>query len=444
MDTYTVKWNLKRSWGGFLGILSNVPGYVISAKALKADVALRDSKQLARQVDREKKNVTETEKEVAGASGEAAEKAKSKLEAARKKLASLEEEYKKTSALAEGAKELDNNPVGSGPYIFEEGSPGNYLKVKRNPNWWFAKFIGKPDMPYFDGHKISVIPDPSVRLANLKAGTLDTMSVNPSQYPLIKNDRNLQVSVNPRNALVGMNFNTTGGPCKDLRVRQAISHALDRKALIAGVAFGFGRPATNMHPDDHWCHNPNLKPVNYDPQLSKKLLAQAGYKDGLTIKGYMINAPFYITLSEAISAMLAKVNVSWKLEILDTAAMMEKGRKVDYDFTSGGWVWIYDPDLMATGLYHPDGAFNYGRSDNKRAITLIEAGRKEVDFEKRTKIYWELEKVLYDNYEDVWLWWPMDIWVLRKNVQGSNNDMGLKMKESYYYSHPMWFKSGKR
>ena len=443
VDAYTVRWNFKKPWAGFLGMMSYTPGYVISAKALKADVALRDSKQLARQVEREKKNVEQAEKEAAAASGEAAEKAKAKLEMARKKLATLEEGYKKTTALTEGAKELDNNPVGSGPYMLDEASPGNYLKLKRNPNWWFGKFIGRPDMPYYDGIKVNVIPDPSVRLANLRAGKLDTMYVEPAQYPMVKNDRSLQVFTYPGTHLVSMRFNLKEGPCKDIRVRKAISHALDRKALIAGVTFGLGRPASCMYPSDHWCHNPNLKPVSYDPALSKKLLAQAGYKDGLTIKGFMYNTPVSTTMAEAIKAMLAKVGITWKVELLDPAAYMEKLRKVDYDFTGGGWSWIFDPDQMPTGLFHPDGGFNFGRSHNEKAIALIEAGRKEIDFEKRTKIYWELEKVIYDNYEDAFLWYPMDITIYRKNVLGWNMDMYLKMREAQYYSHPGWFKNGK-
>ena len=67
VDPYTVKWNFKRPWAGFLGIMANVPGYAISAKALKADVALRESKQLAGQVEREKKNVADAEKETTAA-----------------------------------------------------------------------------------------------------------------------------------------------------------------------------------------------------------------------------------------------------------------------------------------------------------------------------------------------------------------------------------------
>ncbi|MBI4767677.1 MAG: hypothetical protein HY787_24300 [Deltaproteobacteria bacterium] len=442
MDNYTVKWHFKKPWAGFLGVMSNVPGYVISAKALKADVALKEMKQLAQQVEREKKNVDQAEKEAAAASGDAAEKAKAKLEAARKKLASLEEGYKKTAALAEGAKELDNNPVGTGPYIFEEGNPGNYLKLKRNPNWWFAKFIGT-DMPYYDGIKTSVIPDPSVRLANLRAGKIDNLVLDPSQIPMFKNERQLQVFTNNINWVNALRFNHKDGPCRDIRVRKAISHAIDRKALIRGVDFGLGRIASCMYPEDHWCHNPALKPVSYDPELSKKLLAQAGYKNGLTIKGYMSNLTQAISSAEAIKAMLAKVGITWNIEFLDPAASSARMRKVDYDLAAGGWAWIYDPDLMPTGLYHPDGGFNFGRSNNKKAIELIEAGRTEVDFDKRTKIYWELEKVLYDNYEDAWLWWPRYVSVTRKNVQGLNQAMGNQFKEAFGVSHPTWFKDGK-
>lgn len=442
VDPYTVKWHFKRPWAGFLGMMSYATGYAMSAKALKADVALRDSKRFAGQVEREKKNVDQAEKEAAAASGEAVDKAKAKLETARKKLASLEEEFKKAAALAEGAKDMDTNPVGTGPYILEEGSPGNYVKLKRNPNWWFAKFIGR-DMPYFDGMRVNVIPDPSVRLANLRAGKIDTMSVDPAQYPMIKNDRSLQVFTFPGTHLVAMYFNTTAGPCKDIQVRKAISHALDRKALIAGVTFGLGRPASCIYPSDHWCHNPNLKPVTYNPELSKKLLAQAGYKNGLTIRGCMYNTPTATTQAEAIKAMLAKVGITWKVDLLDPAAISERHRKADYDFTTGGWSWIYDPDQMPSGLYLPDGGFNYGRSNNKKAIALIEAGRLELDLEKRKKIYWELEKVLYENYEDAWLWYPMTVTVYRKNVQGWNPDIYLKFREAQFYSHPLWFKNGR-
>ena len=149
-------------------------------------------------------------------------------------------------------------------------------------------------------------------------------------------------------------------------------------------------------------------------------------------------------MAEAIKAMLAKVGITWNIEFLDPAASSEKMRKLDYDFAANTWTWIYDPDLIATGWYHPDGGFNFGRSHNQKAIPLIEAGRKESNEEKRKKIYWELEKVLYDNYEDVWLWWPRYVSVTRKNIQGINPELGNKFKEAFGVSHPTWFKGGRR
>jgi ABC-type transport system substrate-binding protein len=198
-----------------------------------------------------------------------------------------------------------------------------------------------------------------------------------------------------------------------------------------------------MYPEDHWAHNPDLKPVSYDPELSRKLLSDGGYADGLTLKGYISNVPSAVVRGTAIKAMLAAVGIDWKIDSLDTAAATARMRNLDYDLAGGGYAWIWEPDLMATNLYHPKGGFNYGRSENKKAIALIEEGKRVVGKEKRKKIYWELEKVLYENYEDVWLWWHISVVAYRKNVQGYNNDMSIRWREGYDFSHPLWFKNGK-
>jgi peptide/nickel transport system permease protein len=161
-----------------------------------------------------------------------------------------------------------------------------------------------------------------------------------------------------------------------------VSHAIDRQALIAGTQFGLARLASCMYPDDHWCHNPNLKPVAYNPDLSKKLLAEAGYGGDLKIRGYFANTTMGQTIAEAVKGMLAKVGIDWQVELLAPTAVAARMQSLDYDLAQGGWVYIYDPDLMATGLYHPDGGFNFGRSKNDAAIVLIEAGRKEVGLDQ--------------------------------------------------------------
>jgi peptide/nickel transport system substrate-binding protein len=378
VDERTLRWTFKTPWAGFAGVVSNVPGYVMSAKALQEDV----------------------------------------------------EKY-------------DSHPQGTGPFILEEASPGNFLKLKRNPNWWFAKASNNPDMPYFDGILVTVIPDPAVRLANLRAGKIDVLTLDKSQYVTAKSDPELNVYRIPANHVTALRFNVTKSMFKDIRLRQAVSHAIDRPALIAGTQFGLARLASCMYPDDHWCHNPNLKPVAYDPDLSKKLLAEAGYGGGLKIRGYFGNTTMSQTIAEAVKGMLAKVGIDWQVELLAPAALAARMQSLDYDLAQGGWVYIYDPDLMATGLYHPDGGFNFGRSKNDAAIALIEAGRKEIGLEKRRAIYWQLEEVLYNSYEDAWLWWEESATAYRKVVEGWDQQNFLKYKEVWFWSHPLWFKDGK-
>lgn len=429
VDEYTVKWHFKRPWGSFLGTLASVPGFVISAMALEKDSAITKVKRIEREI------VSAKRKAAMGKDAPKADKAKQIL-------ADLETQLKHYSTIAKDAKPLDTNPVGTGPYMLEKASTDNYLQLKRNPAWWFGQSIGLPDMPYFDGMKISVIPDPSVRLANLKAGKLDFIVADAIQYKLVKNDPNFNVNTMPMNWLIYLMLNNAKGPCADIRVRQAISHAIDRKALVMGTQFGLGRVASCMYPDDHWAHNPNLSPVSYDPALSKKLLAQAGYPNGLTLKGFTLNLPEAQAFAKAVMAMLEKVGITWKPVYLSISGMIEPFKKRDFDIVGSLHPWIQEPDHIATLLYDPISPLNNGRSHNEKAISLIKAGRENVNEAKRTRIYNELEKALYENYEDAWLWWPTAVLASSKNVMGFNADMAKQFGEAYYFSHPQWFKDG--
>jgi peptide/nickel transport system substrate-binding protein len=149
------------------------------------------------------------------------------------------------------------------------------------------------------------------------------------------------------------------------------------------------------------------------------------------------------TIAEAVKNMLAKVSIDWQVDLLPAAAAAKRMQALDYELATGGWTFIYDPDLMPTGLYHPNGGFNFGRSNNNAAIALIEAGRSEIDFDKRQKIYWQLEKVLYDAYEDAWLWWEETLVAYRKNVMGWDHENFLKHRDAWFWAHPLWFKDGK-
>ena len=425
INEYTVRWHFKRPWGAFLGTMASVPGFMISEKALRADADRAELKELSGKIGSIRRKA---------ASGDTSAKTMQK---------EMEERLAHLTEAVQGLPSLDSHPVGTGPYMFDKASPGNYLHLKRNPDWWFGRSIGLPEMPYFETRKVMVIPDPSVRLANFKAGKLDFLVLNPLQYRMVKNDARMQTFTMPINWLVYMLLNHAKGPCADLRVRKAISHAIDREALVQGSQFGLGRVASCIYPENHWAHNSKLKPVPYDPELSKALLKDAGFAGGLKIRGFVYNSPESQAFAKAIMGMLEKVGIEWKPKFLGIAAMMEPLQRLDYDMIGSVYMWIQEPDHIASILYHPDSPFNNGRSRNPEVIRLIEEGRCEIDEKKRTVIYNKLEQALYSNCEDVWLWWPVAVMTANQNIRGFNVDMSRKWGEGYMFSHPTWYKNGK-
>jgi peptide/nickel transport system substrate-binding protein len=444
VDEFTLKWNFKRPWAGFLGMMATVPGYIISQKALEGDVAMKVLGKVEKKLKKAKAKVAKFEKAVKNQTGAKAQKTAKRIEKEKKKAADLEKQVAELRVKAKGAKDVSKYPVGTGKYMLEEGKPGNYLKLKRNPNWWFGKSVGVPDLPFLDGQIITVIPDQAIRLANLRAGKLDLLYPTYTQYLDLKDDPKFKITRQIGNHFWGLKFNHAKGPAKDIRVRKAVSHAIDRKALIQGLYHGQAVEASGPYHTTHWCHNPELKPVTFDPELSKKLLAEAGYKKGLTITGYMGATTGAVTTTEAIKGMLAKVGIDWKVEALDTVAANDRGKNLEYDLATTGWAYIKEPDMVATSLYHPDGSFNYGRTNNPKVIELIEAGKIEIDMKKRQKIYWELERVLYENYEDVWYGYPITIAARSLRYMGYSIEEHDNGGEFYWHSHPGWFKDGKR
>ncbi|MCW7536958.1 ABC transporter substrate-binding protein [Aquabacterium sp. A7-Y] len=366
-------------WAAFPGLMSTVPGYVLSSAALRADARKFETRQ----------------------------------------------------------------PAGTGPFLVDEVSPGNFLKLKRNPHWWFAKAVGRPDMPYFDGIHIAVIPEPGVRLANFRAGQLDGLSLDKSQYLLLKDDKRVAVFVTPSPNTAALRFNSARGPCSDLRVRQAVSHAIDRRALIAGTEYGLGRPASGLFPHEHWARNPKLQPVPFDPRRSRELLARAGFEKGLGLTGFLLNDTVSALRAEAIQRMLQQVGITWKVELLTPVAATARLEQGHWDLGPGGWSFIHDPDPVVTSLYHPSGALSAGRENNPALVRLIESARKELDPERRRRLYHELETLITEGCYDVWLWYEETAVAYHHYVKGYDHIAARKYKEVYLRSHPMWFVDGK-
>jgi ABC-type transport system substrate-binding protein len=444
LDEYTVLFHFKKPFAIFISQMQTPVSYTLSPKSLGGDRALIEANSLKKKIKGSKKKLAKLEKKgkKEANKGKSTKKTDKKIKKAKKALAKLEKKYAKAAKKAEGIRLTDQYPVGTGPYMYDDRSSGNWIKLKRNPNYWYAKKIGR-DMPYFDTVKYEIIPDRSVQLANLRVGKIHQMDLGPAMYKMLagKPDQQVQVDAMSMPHTETMIFNNAKGPAKDIRVRKAVAHAIDRKALLHGARFGLGVLASGLFPSDLWHHNPNLKPTEYKPELSKQLLKEAGYDGQLNLKGHVSNNPEALTVASIIKNMLSKVGIIWSYDVLDATAASDRNVNLEFDLYLSLQLYIFDPDQQVTVMYHPDGA-NFGRNNIKEAVALVDAGKAEYDFNKRQQIYWNLEKVLRDNYVDIYLWHPKVGRAFHKSVRGTDAKMAEKYLDAWKRSHflsALWF-----
>lgn len=168
-------------------------------------------------------------------------------------------------------------PVGTGPFRFAEWVRGSEVRLER-----FDDYHG--ESAYLDAVTFRIIEDPSAQLAALQAGDIDMVGValSPENALQVQADPNLKLTEGSATTEITLAMNNAREPLSDLRVRQAITHAIDKQAIIEGALFGFGTPiGTHASPIEPYFID--VEPYPYDPERARELLAEAGFEDGLTL-----------------------------------------------------------------------------------------------------------------------------------------------------------------
>ncbi len=182
------------------------------------------------------------------------------------------------AAVEEDVAALATRPVGAGPFILEEYVPDSHATLKKNPDYWNAEHIA------VDEFVLKPAPDSAVVVAGLQSGQYNIVSIPASQ---VENVEAAGYTVLTQEVLPVrvIDVNNTVAPFDDPRVTQAISHALNRQELIDVANFGYGEPLWQPFPDGYVAHSDALDDLYpYDPAEAKKLLAEAGYPDGIDIE----------------------------------------------------------------------------------------------------------------------------------------------------------------
>jgi peptide/nickel transport system substrate-binding protein len=312
---------------------------------------------------------------------------------------------------------LATETFGTGPFILTEHVVGERTVMTKNPNYWWEGY------PYLDEVIFIYFADPETRAEALKSGTVDTiMNMVVPSISTIEADPELRVSLIPSALQMNMLFNVTEPPFDDILVRKAIQAVTDREAINQAALFGKGSVAYD-HPiaptDPHF--NAEAKPPDYDPELAKSLLKQAGYEDGIDITLY--TSTLGVPLVEMAMVMKEKAEpagIRIDIQVMPEAGFWSEVWMVKTFVTSywGGRI----PDEALSMQYLSTAAWNETYYINPRVDELIILARTQFEMEDRQETYGELQEILIDEV-------PKIIPVFMPILHGMrNNVMGLEAK----------------
>ncbi len=233
-------------------------------------------------------------------------------------------------------------PIGTGPFRFVSWAKGDRIELERYDGYW-----GEPAK--FARATFRIIPDAQAQVAALKTGEVDAFPVMgaPEALEEFKTDPNFKVVVGQTQGEVMLTLNHRREPYSDVRVRRALTHALDRQAISDGAVAGYGTPIGSHFPpsDPDYVDLTGMYP--YDPATARALLAEAGHPDGFTAKLILPPFPYTRRAGEIIQAMLMDVGVTTEIEVFQGPQWLSQVfRGADYDMTVIGHTEPRD-----TGIY---------------------------------------------------------------------------------------------
>jgi dipeptide transport system substrate-binding protein len=308
-------------------------------------------------------------------------------------------EYADKMMAAKTPEKVDTDPVGTGPFYRVSYQKDAIIRYKAHPNYWAGK-AKLDDLVY------AITPDASVRYAKLKAGECHVMPYpNPADLAAMEKDPTINLMKQEGLNIGYWAFNTEKKPFDDVRVRRALSMAVDKKAIVDAVFLGSGVPAVNPIPPTIWSYNPNVKDIPYNPDGAKKLLAEAGLPNGfeMDLWAMPVQRPYNPNarrMAEIIQADLAKINVKANIVTYEWAEYLKRTKNGDHQSLLLGWTGDNgDPDNFLHTLLGCDAAkdgTNRARWCYKPFDDLVVAAKRTPDLEKRTELYMKAQEVFKD------------------------------------------------
>jgi peptide/nickel transport system substrate-binding protein len=319
-----------------------------------------------------------------------------------------------------GEKEADAHPAGIGPYAIVDFKPGQYIDLKR-----FDGYYGKK--PEIASARIYFIQDDSTRVAKLRAGEVDMITATP--YPEVAHlkDGGYHSVFVPAHPTIAIQFGNKdpNQPWNKLKVRLAIAHAIDAQSIIKNLLYGIPHQYAWLAPGE-WGYDPAMKSYAYDPQLAKKLLAEAGYPNGFSMKLYYTDSNYYGLRQtvEAVTLYLQQVGIKATVDGISQIQLLQMLAKKNKTGKPYSYISVVplpvantgsNPLEMLTLAFWSQDIFSAWKDPAYDEI--VDKARETLDDAARKKLVMQAVQLLHDKVAAVPIWDGVYTFTMSKRVQ---------------------------
>ena len=322
-----------------------------------------------------------------------------------------------TAVKARG-KDYGRNPVGTGPFKFTRWNAGNQIELEDNANYWGGK-VNLQKVVF------RIIPDVSTQVVELKTGRVDLITtVPPENYKELDDNKNLTVFKKLGWGTTYLGFNVQSGITKNVKIRQAISQAVDRDMIVNVLRQGLAVKATAPIPSTVYGAGKNLPAVTYNLNEAKKLLAQAGVKPGTKVTLATYDGAETRQLAEAIQFSLQQLGLNASVQITDYGTFNTNMQKPNHaELFIGGWGTVtLDADYALYALFSSKEipANNWSFYKNVKVDKLLLDARRSNDQAKRLTFYQEAQQQIMRDSPWLTLYYPLTAYAKSNRLQGED------------------------
>jgi peptide/nickel transport system substrate-binding protein len=328
---------------------------------------------------------------------------------------------------AEKMGELDNRPIGTGPFKFTSWERSGQFVVRRNESYW-----GTPAK--IDEVIYKSIQEDAARIAALEAGQADVISnIPPHEIARLKTNPRLRVQAVQGLRPIFLVLSPAYKPLDNVKVRRAITHAIDRERIIKHVLEGSAYTLTGLLSPQVFGYDPGAKALPYDPDKGKQLLNEAGFPNGFEIDYYSPTGryPKDREVAQVIVEQLSRIGIKANLKTPEWAIFNTDYKNGKYPIYLTGRGSLTDADTLFQQYFRTGTTKRVLGYSNPKLDEILDVERQTFEPRKREKLLFDAHRVILDDCPAVPLWNSMDVYAHRADlVWNAPPDEKVEMKQA--------------